>query len=502
VAGAHAALLHDGAVRRIDFMAPGERPSLHFIPRDSIFLGPGTVGLNGQPVADWNWHWVKTNFPAAWDITRGSASVRVAVIDSEFDTEHADLKPKLAAGLNLDSGSPEYLTGNVRGTDFTASHGTHVAGLVGAATDNGNGVPGACFDCVVIPFKIGGTQPVVSGAPNIDAKFISDLTQALVEAAKTDAVAINMSLGTPRDHAPLRDAVNVARAAGKIVVASAGNSQQSNPGVANYPAAYDGVIAVAATMPTDDIAPFSTVGNFVDIAAPGHPVLSTWDSRITAQVAAQVGQPSLAPTHNVGFIAISGTSMASPIVAGLVALMKTVRPDLTEGEVLGLLQQSAVDLGANGKDPVFGAGRINAVAAVRAAVNYVRPPGAPPGVRIKTTIFWSGKFKARSARTGRLVTRTLLGARRRIGIVLGTQVALKGRTQPAFRRAELNVQRFAGRRGWTTFRKVRTNNRGRFGFLYRPTGRGNHTLRVLLPASSTHEAAISSPIRVRFVRRR
>ncbi len=159
---------------------------------------------------------------------------------------------------------------------------------------------GACFDCTIIPFKIG-TNGVVGGAPNVDAKFVADLTEALVAAGQSDAVAINMSLGTTRDHAPLREAVAFARNAGKVIVASAGNSQQQQPGVANYPAAYPGVIAVAATMPDDSIAPFSTNGDFVDVAAPGHPILSTWDSRLSG-------------SHGAGYNAISGTSMSSPIM--------------------------------------------------------------------------------------------------------------------------------------------------------------------------------------------
>ena len=140
---------------------------------------------------------------------RGSSSVRVAVIDSEFDTEHPDLKTKLATGRNFDSGTANYGTSNVRAeTIDTAFHGSHVAGLVGAATDNGEGVPGACFDCVVIPFKIG-----FGGQPNVDDKFVRDLTEALVAAGNSDAAVINMSLGTSRDHPPLRAAVDYARPA-------------------------------------------------------------------------------------------------------------------------------------------------------------------------------------------------------------------------------------------------------------------------------------------------
>jgi subtilisin family serine protease len=351
--------------------APGAELAPAFAPRDTIFLQQGTVAIPGGGAAPWNWHWVKANFPAAWDVSRGSANVKVAVIDSEFDTAHVELQTKLATGRNFDSGTAQYLTGDVRSTDFATSHGTHVAGLVGAASDNGNGTPGACFDCVVIPYKIS-TNPGPFTSPNVNDKFVRDLSEALVEAARSDAAVINLSLGTTRDYPVLRDAIAFARNAGKVLVAAAGNFQQSNPGVAVYPGAYPGVIAVAATTPSDAIAPFSQNGDYVDVAAPGSPILSTWDSRIGTGA-----DPAIAPTHGIGFRSESGTSMASPIVAGLAALMKAIRPDLTAAEVEGLVKASALDLGAAGPDPVYGAGRIDARKALDLALAYVRPAPAP-----------------------------------------------------------------------------------------------------------------------------
>ncbi|HVH00295.1 MAG TPA: S8 family serine peptidase [Miltoncostaeaceae bacterium] len=477
IGAAHQRLLRDPAVTRIDFAAPGERSGLDFTPRDITMTEPGQVALGGV-VAPWNWQWLKTNFPAAWDISRGSSSVRVAVIDSEFDTEHPDLKTKLATGRNLDSGTANYGTSNVRAeTIDTAFHGSHVAGIVGAATDNGEGGPGACFDCVIIPFKIG-----FGGQPNVDDKFVRDLTEALVAAGNSDAAVINMSLGTSRDHPPLRAAVDYAVQRGKVVVASAGNSQlggQGPAGVPNYPAAYPGVIAVASTRPDDSISPDSTNGDFVDIAAPGNPILSTWDTRLDANAG-----PELAPTHGIGYKVLAGTSMASPMVAGLAALMKTVRPDLSPAEVEGLMQGSADDLGAAGKDPVFGAGRINAARALAAARAYVRPtPPAPVvPVRAKVRIFYTCTVGARNARVGKPG---------RLGVRKGARLACKGRTAPALRRVQIEVQRFAARGGWKRIGKVKTNNRGRFGFTVRLRTVGNWTVRAayggnaaLLPAGS------------------
>ena len=489
-ATAHRSLLADPSVARLDWGLPGESLDLDFTPRDTIFNQPGTVTLDGQLVAPWNWHWLKTNFPAAWDVTRGSAAVRVAVIDSEFDTEHAELKTKLATGKNFDSGTTKYRTSDVRAEDInTGFHGSHVAGLVGAATDNGNGVVGACFDCVVIPYKIG-----FGGAPNVDAKFVADLTEALVEAGNSDAVVINMSLGTSRDHAPLRAAVDFARSRGKVVVASAGNSQlggQGPSGVPNYPAAYPGVIAVASTRPDDSISPDSTNGDYVDVAAPGNPILSTWDSRLTTALA-----PNLAPTHGVGYKVLSGTSMASPIVAGLVALMKTVRPDLNPDEVEGLLKQSSVDLGAAGPDPVFGAGRIDALRAVQAARDYQRPaaPPTPLAAPLKRVKFiWSCK-------AGR--TKVTAGKRVYARFTVKTKLVCKGRTAPALRKTRVDVQRFVAKRGWRKVGSFRTNSRGRFGFTRKLSTLGGWTLRPSYAGSATLRASSGKGVKVRAVTRR
>jgi subtilisin family serine protease len=468
-AAASAALARDPAVWRTDAAQPGERMSLDLTPSDTIFTNQGTVTA-GQLTASWNWHWTLTNFPAAWDIARGEGQ-RVAVIDSEFDTEHLELKPKLLTGKNFDSGTVGYRTTSVRANDLDIQsqtlHGSHVAGLVAAVSDNANGTPGACFDCVVIPYKTG----LRGGAPGTpqttDAKFVSDVSEAITDVAnRTDVRIISMSLGTDRMHPAMRDAVAYALGRGKVIVASAGNGQLNNPGVQNYPASFPGVIGVGATQPDDNIAPFSTNGDFVDISAPGHGILSTWDSRIPANAPA-----AIAPTHGVGFKSLSGTSMATPIVSGLVALMLQLRPDLSAAEVQGILEASAVDLGAPGKDPVFGAGRIDAFRTLQNTQAYVRPgpPAPPPDTRANARFFWSCKIGGKKVAAGR---------KGFVGVVRRQKLICTGRTQPAIRNARLEIQRFAARRGYVRIGRVKTNNRGRFGFTRRVTTLGNWRVRV------------------------
>ncbi len=489
VATARAALRRDPAVWRISYVAPGDGPSLDLTPSDTIFTQPGQVAA-GQLTASWNWHWTITNFPAAWDIARGDASTRVAIIDSEFDSEHIELKSKLLTGKNFDSGTPAYRTSSVRATelDLDTLHGSHVAGLVAAVSDNANGVTGACFDCVVIPYKISLRGGPVGAPQASESKFVRDFTEALVDiAGRTDVRIVNMSLGTDRLHQPMQDAVNLALSKGKILIASSGNGQLNNPGVQNYPASFAGVIGVGATQPDDNIAPFSTNGDFVDVSAPGHGIVSTWDQRIP--VNAQ--PPVTAPTHGVGFTNLSGTSMATPITAGLVALMLQIRPDLTSAEVQALLERSAVDLGAAGKDPVFGAGRIDAFAALKATQAFVRP-GPPPDTRKAVRFFYSCEQGAKDLAAGKPF----------VAVPVRARLVCKGRTQPALRKVVLEIQRYAARGGWKKIGIVRTTNKGRFGFTRKLTTVGNWRLRVAFGGNAALLPSGSLGLKARAVARR
>lgn len=397
---AHDALRSDPAVVRIDFTRVGEElaqqqepdtpwtgptpadPWPGLTPNDTIWgrswvnsFTPGQPALRAHFTAPWSdngvpqpeawafWHWTFANFTTAWTITQGSPTVPIAIIDGEFATDHPDLAAKFRPGMNFDSGSPQHLTTDVRwqsGEDPDGFHGSHVAGIAGAQGNNSFGTTGACWQCPLVPYKIG------FGGGDGDAKFIFDLTRAITAVADSDARVISMSVGTRTDHAPLRDAIAYAAARGKVMVASAGNSQLSEPNIANFPSHYPDVIAVAASTPADSIADFSLHNANVDIAAPGHPIVSTTDAR----------DPKF--EFNQGYRALSGTSMATPMVAGLAALMISVRPDLSPAEVEALIKGAARDKGTPGPDPVYGAGIIDAGTAVAAARDYARP--APPPV--------------------------------------------------------------------------------------------------------------------------
>jgi subtilisin family serine protease len=217
-------------------------------------------------------------------------------------------------------------------------HGTHVAGIAAAATDNAAGIAGVAWNSRILPVK------VVDETGNGWYSWIID---GIVWAADHGADVINLSLGDVFDDAFLEDACRYAHDKGVVVVASAGND--GIEGV-YFPAAYDGyVLAVAASDYNDAVAGFSSYGPEIDVAAPGVWILS------------------LAPQDYVGagalpYLFASGTSMAAPHVAGLAALIRSAKPDLTVDEIMKIIRYTADDINrstAPGRDDRAGYGRIN-----------------------------------------------------------------------------------------------------------------------------------------------
>ncbi len=270
-----------------------------------------------------------------WDITRGGGAA-VAILDTGIDEHHEDL-PALLGGVNTIDDTHWGYDGS--------GHGTHVAGTV-AALDNNLGVVGVGPEIGLYAVKVldaSGGGSVASVVGGIDW------------AVQQGIPILNMSLGT-RDHfQTLKDACDAAYAAGHLVIAAAGNS--GNPGGrgdnVEYPGKYDSVIAVAASASNDRRASFSSTGPAVELIAPGSGILSTL------------------PGDTYG--TYSGTSMASPHVAGVAALMWAADSDLTNVQIRTILQDTAEDLGLAAIQQ--GHGLVRADLAVR-AIDDVQPP--PP----------------------------------------------------------------------------------------------------------------------------
>ena len=339
-----------------------------------------------DPAYGVQWHYDAIKLPAAWDLTTGSDDVVVAVIDTGI-IDHPDLRSRLVPGFDFITDADNALDGDGIDPDpsdpgdacgglFPSSfHGTHVAGTIGAATDNGVGVAGVSWAGKLMPLRVLGCE----GGTTFDivqaVRFAAGLDNVSNTVPDQAADIINLSLGGAGGSLSEEQAFLEAQAAGSIIIAAAGNESSSVP---NFPAAYEGVISVSATTIDDRLASYSNFGSTIDIAAPGGD--NTPDLNGDAQpdlVLSTDGEEDGIINPSYEFKA--GTSMAAPHVAGVVALMKALHPALTPSTFAQALEAGLLtdDLGNAGRDNLFGLGRINALKAVRyaqAVASGVEPP--------------------------------------------------------------------------------------------------------------------------------
>lgn len=319
-----------------------------------------------DPLFDAQWHYTQIELPAAWDNTTGSAAVIVAVIDSGVDLTHEDLSGKLVSGFDFISDITISQDGD--GIDDNpddpgdddagiAYHGTHVAGIVGAATNNDLGVAGAGWDTLVMPVRVLGEDGLGTFFDVEQAvRFAAGLENDSGTRPANTADVINMSFGGPSlpDDGDFQGLIDTVRQLGVIVVAAAGNDASSEP---VFPAALDGVVAVSAVAQDKEKASYSNFGPTIDIAAPG----GDTDSGVQSTLGDS--------TYGLRI----GTSMATAHVSGVVALMKAIHSGLTPGEFDQVLANGVItdDLGTLGRDDIYGYGLINASKAVAAATDLL-----------------------------------------------------------------------------------------------------------------------------------
>lgn len=344
--------------------------------------------LPNDPMYAQQWHYYESaggiNLPPAWDITTGSSSIVVAVIDTGI-RPHADLAGRVLPGYDFIANLAAANDGNGRDADpsdpgdsgcgrsSSSWHGTHVAGTIGAASNNSGGVSGTNWGSKILPLRVLG----VCGG------YTSDIVDALRWAAgisipgvplnTTPARVANLSLGGANGgcSTTFQNAVNDVIARGMVVVVAAGNS---NADASTFePASCAGVVAVSATGRSGNRASYSNFGAKVAIAAPGGSgsdgVLSTLNAGLTAPGADT-------------YAYYQGTSMAAPHVAGTASLMLSANPALTPAQVMQILQSSArrfpTGTGADCSTAACGAGIVDAGAAVAAALAAAAPPPPPP----------------------------------------------------------------------------------------------------------------------------
>ena len=279
---------------------------------------------------------------SAWPVTTGDPSVIVAVLDSGMDPGNPDL-----AGVRTVS-AWNFVDGTADTTD-RFGHGSHVTGTIAAATNNGVGVAGIAPGVTIMPLKV---------LDDTGSGYFSDILNGIDYARTSGAKVISLSLTGTLDTATaqaLQPTVDAAYQAGITIVAAAGNDGTS---LLEYPCAFAHVVCVAATDNADAHAAFSNANAAVDISAPGVSILSTYPGS--------------------RFVNMSGTSMATPHVAGVAALVRSAHPQDTVDEVGQALVATAVDLGPAGRDDVFGYGRVDAAAAVAWTPAPTPTPTPPP----------------------------------------------------------------------------------------------------------------------------
>lgn len=258
----------------------------------------------------------------------GNNDVTVAVIDTGIDRKQPDLKSRILPPYNVLDPAKQ---------PFTDAHGTHVAGIIAAEKDNGIGGYGINPNAKILPIDVFGGQWGTTDYA---------IAEGILYAVSQNADVINMSLGGPVESPILEEAVKKAVDAGITIVAAAGNDYGES---ISYPAAYEGVISVSATNDKNKLAEFSSYGAYVDMAAPGEAIYSTMFDFLKGSTYAE----------------LSGTSMASPIVAGVASLLKSKYPDLKPHEVEAILTMTAKDLGEKGYDTKFGYGLVDPVKALQ-----------------------------------------------------------------------------------------------------------------------------------------
>lgn len=342
----------------------------------------------------YQWHFPAIELPQAWDYATGENTL-VAVIDTGVYLAHSDLQEQLVSGYDFISSSANSNDGD--GIDANPDdpgdnttiggsswHGTHVTGTIAARSNNSRGVSGAAWHTQVMPLRalglFGGTS--------------ADIIQALYYAAGIDNISgqlpsqtadiINLSLGGASYSSIEAAAYQRVRDAGVIVIAAAGNDAIATP---VFPASYPGVLSVSATDANQQLAPYSNYGSHIDLSAPGGNNQADANTDGQPDGVLSLSVDDLSGERRSAYSFMSGTSMAAPHVAGVVALMKSVYPQLTPDLLDAMLANGEItdDLGATGKDAQFGYGQINAMKAVSNALLRSADPSLPTPVNIQAS---------------------------------------------------------------------------------------------------------------------
>ncbi len=303
-------------------------PRLHLLEPNPIVAVEPIEQVPNDPLFRVQWALERIGAPQAWKYIPQSVGGVIAVVDSGVDEHHPDLQGRMVEGKNLIDNSDD--------VSDQHGHGTAIAGIIAAGTNNEIGISGICPDCQILPVKV-----LDESGEGTYAHVIA----GILWAADRKAGVINLSLGSYGFSRFLADAIDYANQAGAVIVAAGGNEATQTP---LYPGALPGVISVSASDNGDHLWAGSNYGPAIDVAAPGVRIVS------------------LSP--NKGYMMATGSSFSAAQVSGVAALVRTKHPLLKNAQVAQVLFQTADDLGEKGKDDFYGFGRINAARALRAEI--------------------------------------------------------------------------------------------------------------------------------------
>jgi subtilisin family serine protease len=313
-----------------------KHPHIKFAELDRAFKSNFVAN---DPYLGSEWHLDKVNAPAAWDLGQGKG-VTVAILDSGIESSHPDLAAQIVPGFN-------FFDNNTNTADVYG-HGTSVAGVAAAATNNGVGVAGVAGQAKIMPVRVSDSNGWA---------YTSMIAQGITYAADHGARVANASFGGVAGSSAIQNSAQYMKNKGGLVFVSAGNN-----GIDENITPTTTLIAVSATDEWDNRTSWSSYGNFVSLAAPG--------ITYTTRTGASYGQ-------------VMGTSFSSPLAAGVAALVMSANPALGSAEVEKLLFSTAADLGTTGRDNIYGYGRVDAGAALKAAAaNSIPADTQAPSVAI------------------------------------------------------------------------------------------------------------------------
>ncbi|MBI2444224.1 MAG: VCBS repeat-containing protein [Candidatus Magasanikbacteria bacterium] len=283
------------------------------------------------------WALSKIQAPDSWEITTGTPSAVIAILDSGWSATHPDAPARTVAGYDF--------VGDDSVPDDDNGHGTLVTGVIAGKANNGLGIAGVCWECAIMPVKV---------VNSVGEATVADVADGIRWAVDHGAKIINISVGSYDYSVYLKEAIDYALARDVLVVAAAGNDKSNFP---VYPAALPGVIAVSATTNADQLWASSNYGGYVTLSAPGENIYST--------------------DFNGGYSLTSGTSLASAYISGALGILQSAKPNTTSTPLLQALLAGADDVGFAGKDSYFGVGRLNIMKALQALLGNNLTGGLP-----------------------------------------------------------------------------------------------------------------------------